>query len=191
MVTRSDPVQKQTTLWTILLTLAAAAFVLVSWRTFDRWEAATPTKNSAQSHRTHRESRGSQGVTGTQSLPNPDERDGEARKDAHPVARVSSDRTSRGSTAVGFGQGDVIGFLDPITAEQRLVPTDESEAQRQTRLWREGMSAGKEQILSGQPELNREAISRRADAKFPRDFTADVLWSLGFEQGQRLVMRAK
>lgn len=71
------------------------------------------------------------------------------------------------------------------------VPRAETEKERQSRLWAEGMAAGKHHLESGATPLDNLEIARLAEDKFPSDKTADVLWSIGFTQGQALPAQSK
>ena len=67
----------------------------------------------------------------------------------------------------------------------------ESPLAWQSRIWKDGFSAGEGYIQSGAKPLAREAINERSGAKYPIDLTADVLWSTCFESGQILAATKK
>jgi hypothetical protein len=54
----------------------------------------------------------------------------------------------------------------------------------QSRIWKDGFIVGERQVQGGGMPLTLEAINEKSFAKFPADFTADTLWSTGFESGQ-------
>jgi Protein of unknown function (DUF4242) len=68
----------------------------------------------------------------------------------------------------------------------QTVPQEERQSPLawQSRIWSEGFAVGELHVQSGGIPLSLDAINEKSFAKFPNDFTADVLWSTGFESGQ-------
>jgi hypothetical protein len=66
------------------------------------------------------------------------------------------------------------------------IPGEEQQSSPawQSRIWKEGFVVGERYVQSGGMPLTLDAINEKSFEKFPTDFTADVLWSTGFESGQ-------
>lgn len=92
---------------------------------------------------------------------------------------------------VAFALRDILPGRQSMEKKLVEVPKVETEKERQSRLWAEGMAAGKQHLESGGAPLDNLEIARLAEDKFPNDKTADVLWSMGFTQGQTSPAQAK
>ena len=77
---------------------------------------------------------------------------------------------------------DHSGYAEAQLAFERRE--SESALEWQTRIWKEGIQAGERYKLAGKLPVNGEISSHGADDIYPRNLTAYILWTIGFEQGQ-------
>lgn len=76
------------------------------------------------------------------------------------------------------------GYNTPTSTSNEKEEGRQSPCAQQSSIWREGFAAGEQHVQSGGALLAVEAIDQRSSAVYPNDFTADILWSTGFESGQ-------
>lgn len=99
-----------------------------------------------------------------------------------PTANSTAEATTAVPAGVALAEDGA-----PLSKTKRPVATaasvPESEYQRQTRIWWEGIEAGRDSRVSGGGSQSPLTLEQTAREKFPDDQVGQLMWELGYESG--------